>query len=185
VLPLLGRLGGLLGHENALYVRPGVGIPEVTLVTQPDAPAQGMATLDQLVAGIGIAGAAKPVTIGTTKAKMIDLGRISIYYGVAGGKLLVTNQQQAFQDLTSGGSKLSGDATYKEALAAAAMPAATNGFLYVNLKDSVPLIETLAGLGGSQIPADVGANLRPLRTAVAWATAGDNEGSLSVFLEIK
>jgi hypothetical protein len=185
LLPVLQQLGGLFAHESALYVLPGMLIPEVTLVTKPDSPAQAAAALDSLVAGLGASAKAKPITIGTVKAKELNLGRFSIYYGIQGGELIVTSSQQAFQELKSSGSKLSGDATYKEALAASGMPAATNGFLYVNLKDSIPLLEGLAQLGGAAIPSGVSGNLGPLRTAVAWATSSAGEGTVGVFVEIK
>jgi hypothetical protein len=189
LLPLLEQLGAVFAHENALYIRPGALIPEVTLVARPDSPEQSAAALDKLVAQLaGLAGApikAKPVTIGTIHAKEIDLGQVSIYYGADGANLIVSDQQQAFQDLKGSGPKLSGDATFKEAQAAASMPDTTSGFLYLNLKDSIPLVESLAKLGGSTLPPDVVDNLRPLRTFVAWAKAGGNDSSFAAFLEIK
>jgi hypothetical protein len=186
LLPLLEQLGPLFAHENALYVRPGTLLPEVTLIMRPDSPQQGVATLDQLVAKLGgLAGAPKSITIGTTQAKVIDLGRFSIYYGAQGQDLIVTDQQQAFLDLKAGGAKLSGDATFKEAKAAAGLPDETNGFLYVNLKDAIPAIEGLAKLGGSSIPPDVSANLSPLRTFVAWGKGTGNEGSFTAFLGLR
>ena len=64
------------------------------------------------------------------------------------------------------------------------MPDQTSGFLYVNLKDSISLVEGLARLGGSTLPAEVVDNLRPPRTFIAWATLGETESSLTAFLEI-
>jgi hypothetical protein len=188
-IAILKQLGPIFGHENAFYVRPGAGIPEITLVAQPDSPQQGIAAIDKLIATLAqTAGAplkTKPLTVGSVKAKELNLGRFSIYYGVLGGKLVVTDAQQAFQDLQAGGQKLAADPTFKEAQQAAGMPGQTNGFVYVNLKDSIPLIESLAQLGGSQLPADVTANLRPLRTLVAWASAKTGQGQATIFLEVK
>jgi uncharacterized protein DUF3352 len=185
VLDVLSELGKVLGNENAFYVRPGAGIPEVTLVTQPDDTAAAVAALDRLVLQLGsLVGAPlspHEVDVGGVKAKSINLGNFSIYYGAKGKYVIVTDQPQAFNDLGSSGPKLADDATYKEAVAAAGMPSETNGFVYVNLKDAVPFVESFARLAGQDIPSDVSENLRPLRTFVAWS-----EGQkFSLFLEIK
>lgn len=189
LLPILQQLGPIFGHENALYVRPGAGIPEVTLVAQPDSPQQGLAAIDKLVGTLGQSAGGqlkpKPITVGSVSAKELNLGRFSIYYGAVGGKVVVTDTQQAFQDLQASGQKLADDPTFQEAQKAAGMPSQTNGFLYVNLKDSIPLLESLAQLGGTQIPPMVTDNLRPLRTALAWASASGGEGRSTLFLEVK
>jgi uncharacterized protein DUF3352 len=189
LLPIIEQLGGLFGHENALYVRPGALIPEVTLITRPDSPAQGTEIVDRLVSQLAaLAGSPlvpKPVTIGSTRAKVVDLGQVAIYYGAQGSDFIVTNQQQAFEDLKASGGKLSGDPTFKEAKQASGLPDETNGFLYVNLKDSIPAIEGLARLGGTSIPPDVDENLRPLRTFVLWAGGTGNSGAITAFLGLK
>jgi hypothetical protein len=183
LLPLLVQLGSTFAHENALYVRPGAILPEITLITQPDSPQQGMAAIDKLVAAIAPI-KPKPITIGGVQAKEISLGQISIFYGVEGGKLIVTDQEQAFQDLKGSGAKLSSDANFKEAVAAASMPDQTSGFLYVNLKDSIALIEGIARLGGSTLSPTTVANLRPLRTFLAWGTLGQAESTFTAFLHL-
>jgi hypothetical protein len=142
--------------------------------------------VQQLLGGLGgTRFTPKPITIGSVHAQQIDLGPVSIYFGADEGRFVVTTQQQAFEDLRSGGSKLSGDATFKEAQSTSGMPDATDGFLYVNLKDSIPLLESLAQLGGTQITPEVANNLKPLRTAVAWATNDGPVGKFSVFVEVK
>jgi len=189
LLSALEQLGPLLAHENALYVRPGAILPEITLVTQPDSPEQAVPAVDKLVAQIAaLAGAPiepKPITIGSVQAKELNFGEFSIFYGVDGGKLIVTDQEQAFQDLKGSGPKLSGDATFKEAVEGASMPDETSGFLYVNVKDSISLVESLMRLGGESIPPEVRDNLRPLRTFLGWGTLGETESSFTTFLEIK
>src|SRR4051794_28582205 len=189
LLPIVEQLGGVFGNENALYVRPGALIPEVTLITRPDDPATATKTVDRLVSQLAAtAGASlvpKPVTIGGTRAKSVDLGQVVIYYGAQGSDFILTNQQRAFEDVKASGGKLSGDATFKEAKKASGMPDETNGFLYVNLKDSIPAIEGLAKLGGAAIPPDVDANVRPLRTFVAWGDVSGNDGGFTAFLQVK
>jgi hypothetical protein len=55
----------------------------------------------------------------------------------------------------------------------------------VNLKDAIPAVEGLAKLSGANVPPDVDANLRPLRTLVLWGTGSGNDGGLTAFLELK
>ena len=53
----------------------------------------------RLTAGLaGVPVTAKPITIGTVKAKEVDLGQISIYYGADGGNLIVSDQQVSGND---------------------------------------------------------------------------------------
>ncbi len=188
LLPLLKQFASIFAHENALYVLPAVAIPEVTLVAQPDSPQQATTAIDGLLSLAGTnAGlsAPKPVTIDGVSAKAVTIRNITVYYGVDNGKLIVSNSQNAFGQLGAGGSKLSDDANFTDAQKAAGMPSATNGFLYVNLKDTIPFVEGLAQLGNASISPQVQANLRPLRSLLAWATTSGGEASASVSLEIK
>jgi len=188
-LPILERLGTLFQHESAIYVRPGAGIPEVTVVAQPDSPQQGVAAIDDLVQQVasatGLPLAPKPVTIGSVDAKELNLGRFSIFYGADGNRVVVSNSQQAFLDLNGSGPRLSDDATFNEAMDAAGMPDETNGFLYVNLKDSISLITSLAQLGGADVDPQLRDNLRPLRSLVAWEAVDGDSAQATVFLEVK
>lgn len=184
--PLLSQLTGMLGGQNALYVRTGLGlIPEVTLVTTPASPGEGVAAIDGLLSQLGPSLKPTPLTVGSVKAKELKLGQFSLFYGAAGANVIVSDQQQAFGELSAGGSKLADDATFKEAKAASGMPDSTNGFLYLSLKDAVPLVESLAQLSGTQLPAKVTDNLKPLRTLNAWATTSGNDSSFTLFVEIK
>jgi hypothetical protein len=190
LVTLFARLGPLFAHENAFYVRAGAAfVPEVTLVTQPDNPTRGVATIDRIVASlaktVGIPLRARPVTIAGGRFKELNLGRVSIFYGEAGGKVIVTDAQRAVSDLQGGGEKLRDDATFKDAKAASGLPDKTGGFVYLNLKDGIPLVESLAQLGGAQPPPLVADNLRPLRSFTAWATSDGDVSKFAAFLEIK
>ena len=65
------------------------------------------------------------------------------------------------------------------------MPDATSGFVYLNLKDTIPMLESLAGLGGTNVPSEVSANLAPLRSLLAWSGGSGDTRTFDVFLEIK
>jgi hypothetical protein len=188
-LKILEQLLPLFAHETALYVRPGAGIPEVTLVAQPDSPQRGVAAIDRLVKQLAATGGVRvktsTVRIGQVKAKEVNLGPVSIYYGADGKRVVVSDTQQAFLDLKGKGSRLADDPTFKEALKAGGMPEQTNGFLYVNLKDAIPLLTSFAQLAGGSIDPQTRENLRPLRAVVAWEAADGGNGEATLFLEIK
>ena len=189
-LRLLQRLGPLFAHENAIYVRAGGAlIPEVTLVTQPKSTAQGVATVDKIVAQLarsfGLPLHPRPTTIAGARFKELNLGNFSIFYGAVDGKVVLTDSQRGVTDLKGGGSKLKDDSTFKDAKKVSGLPDATNGFVYVDLKDAIPLLESLVQLSGKQAPREVSDNLRPLQSFTAWATRDGDVGKFTLFLEIK
>lgn len=188
--PLLGalrRLTPLFANENAFYILPGFPIPEVTLLTQPKNLRRAQAAVTALVASL------RPL-LGQTRirttaldgvpAREVDFGRFSVYYGVLRNRFFVSTSQRIVRELGDTGQKLADDATFKEAMDAAGMPDATFGFLYVNLKDSIPLVESLAQLSGARLPPDVDANLRHLRTFLAYASGEPHEARFTAFLGV-
>jgi hypothetical protein len=189
-LRLLQRLGPLFAHENAIYVRAGGAlVPEVTLVTQPDSTTQGVATLDkiitQLTQSFGLPLHPRRTTIAGAPFKELNLGNVSIFYGAVDGKVVLTDSQRGISDLKGGGSKLKDDSTFKDAKKASGLPDTTNGFVYVDLKDAIPLVESLVQLSGKQAPREVSDNLQPLQSLTAWATRDGDVGKFTLFLEIK
>ena len=189
-LRLLQRLAPLFAHENAIYVRAGGAlIPEVTLVTQPDSTSRGVATIDKLVAQLaksfGLPLHPRPTRIAGAPFKELNLGNVSLFYGAVDGKVVLTDSQRGVTDLKGGGSKLKDDSTFKDAKKASGLPDKTNGFVYVDLKDAIPLLESLVQLGGVQAPREVSDNLRPLQSFTAWTTRDGDVGKFTLFLEIK
>jgi hypothetical protein len=189
-LRLLQRLGPLFAHENAIYVRAGGAlVPEVTLVTQPDSTTQGLATVDKIVAQLtqsfGLPLHPRRTTIAGAPFKELNLGNVSIFYGAVDGKVVLTNSQRGVSDLEGGGSKLKDDSTFKDAKKASGLPDTTNGFIYVDLKDAIPLVESLVQLSGKQAPREVSDNLRPLQSLTAWATRDGDVGKFTLFLELE
>jgi len=111
-----------------------------------------------------------------------ETGRV-ILCGDAAGPFVVSTSERAFSQ--EGGDKLSDSSFFKDAAKSAGMPAATGGFVYLNLKDGIPLAESFAQLAGSGLSPDTIANLRPLRSFLAYATADGGEGSATAFLGIQ
>jgi hypothetical protein len=177
----------LLRGETALYVRPGGAIPEISLVLSASDQSSALATLDRLAARLGALTGAK-VTSGREgghKVKTIDFTRFAVRYAGLGDRILLTSGLNGVGAYTGSGPKLKGAPHFKEAKAAAGMPSSNTGFDYIDLQSSVTLIESLAGLSGSSLPADVTENLKPLRSFLAWGGHSGNAATFDAFLEIK
>jgi hypothetical protein len=189
-LRLLQQLGPLFNHENAIYVRAGGAlIPEVTLIAQPDNTSRGVATIDKIVASFaksfGLPLHPRPTTIAGAPFKELSLGNVSIFYGAIDGKVVVTDAQRGVSDLKGGGTKLEDDSTFEDAKKVSGLPDKTNGFVYLDLKDAIPLIESLVQLGGVKEPPEVSRNLRPFQSFTAWSTTDGDLRKFTVFLELK
>ena len=178
----------LLSKEVALYVRPGSPIPEFTLVLESSDDQKAMGTIDKLFTGLGATGLTSPCPTtdqGGVTMKCVTISSLAVHYGASDGKVFITTGPSAVSEYKASGNKLADDADFKDAKAAAGMPDSTGGFIYVNLKDTIPMIETLAGLAGSSVPPDVQANLAPLRALLAWGAGSGDTRTFDVFLEIK
>jgi hypothetical protein len=177
----------LLHNEVALYVRPGAGIPEVTLALETKDQAKALSTLDRLGARLAAAtgGQLRTETQGGHVVKTLDLGRFSVHYGVVDGTVVITSGLSGISDYGAAGERLPASADFKQAQEAAGMPDSTGGFLYLDLKNSIPLLEGLAALAGKSPPADVTENLQPLRSLLAWTETSGKSRTFDAFLEIK
>jgi uncharacterized protein DUF3352 len=177
----------LLRNEIALYVRPGAGIPEVTLALDTSDQSAALSTLDRLAARLAAAtgGQVQPGTQGGHAVKTVNLGRFAVHYGGLDGKVLITSGLTGIADYGASGERLPDSADFKQAQEAAGMPDSTGGFLYLDLKDALPLLQGFAALAGQELPADVTENLRPLRSFLAWSEGSGSSQSFDAFLEIK
>jgi Protein of unknown function (DUF3352) len=178
----------LFRNEVAFYARPGSPIPEFTLVLESSDEQKAMGTIDKLFTRLGATGVTQPCPTtdqGGVTMKCVTISSLAVHYGASDGKVFITTGPSAVSEYKSSGNKLSDDADFKDAKAAAGLPDSTGGFLYVNLKDTIPMIETLAGLGGGSVPSEVAANLAPLRSLLAWGAGSGDTRTFDVFLEIK
>jgi hypothetical protein len=182
----LGDVLDLLRNEVAFYARPGAGIPEFSLVLDPEDTDKALATLDKLAARIAAASGGR-VTSGMQaghQVKTIDFGQFAVHYAALDGKVLITSGATGIADYGNG-AKLTDSADFKDAKAAAGMPDSTGGVFYVDLKTAIPLIESFAGLAGESPPEEVTANLRPLRSFLSWNAGSGDTRTFEAFLEIK
>lgn len=177
---LSGQLDSILGGETAIYVRPSLPVPEVTLVTQPADTQAAVVALDSVVAALKNAAAGAAGPLGTVA------GGVQVYHALLGGELVVSTSQQGIADLRSAGPRLSADPVFTGAMQAAAVPRQTTGFVYVNLEATLPLVEGIAALAGVTLPPALqGSGLQPLQTLTAFADRTRDESSFTVFLAVK
>jgi hypothetical protein len=172
----------LIRNETGFYLRPGAGIPEFSLALSPSDRAAALSTLDKLAAKVAALTGGK-FTPGTVRT--LDLGQFALHYGTAGDHVVITSGINGITDFGGSESKLPDSADFKEAKSAAGMPDSTGGFVYLDLKNAIPLIEGFAGLAGQSLPPSVTGNLRPLRSLVAWAAGSGDSRTFDAFLEIK
>lgn len=174
----------LFEGEIAAYVRPGVVIPEVTLVLEARDEAQARQTLDRLGKGVGNllgAGSTRQRTIAGVEATELSLGPVSIFYAVFDGRVVVTTLPAGIEDLREKENRLADDEAFKEARESAGEG---DVVLFVDLDETVGLVERLAQLAEEDIPADVRENLEPLRAFVVTAEGGEGETTVDAFLSL-
>jgi hypothetical protein len=183
----IGDILDLLRGETAFYLRPGAPVPEFSLVLTPSDPTAGLATLDTLAARLAAYAHAKVTSTREDgrKVKVIDLQRFAVRYVGLGDKILITSGLNGIGSYTGSGSKLPDAADFKEAKAASALPSSNTGFVFIDLKNSIALIESFAGLSGESLPTEVTANLRPLRSFTAWGATAGKAFTFDAFVEIK
>jgi hypothetical protein len=182
----LDEVLGVLSGEVAFYARPGAGIPELTLALDPKNQSAALATLDKLAAKIAAesGGQVEPGTQGGHPIKTVNVGQLAIHYGSVDGKILATSGVSGIADYGSG-DHLPDSADFKQAQDAAGMPDSTGGFVYLDLKDALPLLEGFAGLTGHGLPSSTTENLRPLRSFLAWSNDESGTRTFDAFLQIQ
>ncbi|MDX6490714.1 MAG: hypothetical protein QOD43_959 [Gaiellaceae bacterium] len=176
------ELLALLRNEVGFYLRPGAGIPEFSVALSPSDKTAALSTLDKLAAKVAALTGGK-VTAGTVRT--INFGQFALHYGAAGDHVLITSGVNGISEFGGSESKLPDNADFKEAKSAAGLPDSNGGFVYLDLKNAIPLIEGFAALGGQSLPPSVAGNLRPLRSFVAWAAGSGDSRTFDAFLEIK
>jgi Protein of unknown function (DUF3352) len=167
----------LLAGEAALYVRPGVPIPEVTLVLQ-QTDAKQAATLDALLRGLAKAAKVEPQTTTEDGVRVtrIALGPVSVAYGAADGLLFVTTGRGGIAGFRGDGAKLVDAPAFKTAAADVAYDGSTSGLVYADVDGLVPLLQGLAGLaGGSTSGLDDVTKALGALDSVALNVVGDGE----------
>ena len=174
----ISSLIGILQGPVIAYVTQGTPIPEVTLAAVPPDAAGASNAISALMTKLVLknGGSIKKVTFSGVELNTVNVGPIALYWGAYDGKLVLTDNPSALGSLKNGpSSKLLDDSTFKDIASAAGMPDQNQGFLYVDAKDALPMIEGIATIAGANIPADVQANLQPLKALLLY---GSRDGAV-------
>ncbi len=169
----------LFAGESAFYVRPGLFIPEVTVVTEVSDEDAARDTLDKLVSALeeyipGVARANDVEVAGVTARQILLAPPIALYYATFDGRLVVTTAESGIASLREDDDRLADDADFQAALDEAAVPDETNGLAYVDLEALIPYVVGFGEQAGEEVPPVVRGNLEPLQRLVVY---GENEGS--------
>ncbi|MGH3111867.1 MAG: DUF3352 domain-containing protein, partial [Gaiellaceae bacterium] len=178
----------LFAGEGAVYVRRGALIPEVTLVTQVEDEQQAVATLDDVVAGIGgFVGTGEPQRreIDGVEVREVPISPpFSLSYAAVDGLLVVTTSADGIADLRADEDRLADDEAFEDALDRAGVPGETSGFAYVDLEEALPLLFGYAEVGLGET-SDVRQYTEPLTSLVLWGEQDGSTQSFSVFVGVE
>jgi Protein of unknown function (DUF3352) len=181
----------LLSGEGALYVRAGVPIPEVTLVTEIEDEEKALETLDKIVAfasgfSQSFQGTGTVEIDGVEVRKVgVDLPNSPLYYAAFDGLLVVTTSQEGIVALRQESDRLSDSEAFDDALDRAGVPGETQGFGYVDLESVVPLWLGLGSVAGGEIDPEAQAFLDPLQSLVFYGDQDDETASFTLFLGVE
>jgi Protein of unknown function (DUF3352) len=178
----------LLSGEDLLYVRPGIPIPEVTLVLEQADPKQ-RATLDALFRALAKGGDAQLTNAtedGVQVTKLV-LGPVSVTNGAADGLLFLTTGRGAIAAFRGDNAKLVDEPSFRKAADRVAYAGSTSAFVYADVDGLVPLLQGLAGLaGGSSSDLDDATKVLGALDSVALnVTTDGKEAKLEGFLAVR
>lgn len=195
---LLDEVVALFKNEGAFYVQPGAGKSAYALVLKVEDEASARATLDKLGTLVGAFSQKTPqqVTVGGATVEKLTLSaKTSVYYGVVGGKVVVTNSEASVRDLGGSGERLADSQAWKDATAAAEMPDKVSGILYADVHSLVPLLEKLqasstssSGSGSSSstpTSPEVKRNLAALGSLLLYGSADGDVATAKGFLAVR
>jgi hypothetical protein len=111
---------------------------------------------------------------------------VTIYDGVAKGKLFVTNAAALAEQAISGPNKsLGDDPLYRSTRDAANMPKQVAASAYGDLEHGLPYVLRLAQRSGNNVPPEAFANVKPLHGALAYIVKDGDALRISGFQTIK
>jgi hypothetical protein len=184
----------LFSGESAVYVRRGLIIPEVTLVTHVDDEQAAVATVGKLVQAlreyVPTLGSETSVDIDGVQAKQVPLaGPVALYYGAFDGHLVITTSRDGIASLREEDDRLADDSDFKSALDEAGVPDETTGFGYLDLKAAIPALFDITGKSGNsptenEIVDTVRRNLEPLDNLVFYGTKDGRTVRFTAFLAV-
>jgi hypothetical protein len=187
--PAAKALGGVLDDaialfrgEGAFYVRSGTPT-EYTLLLKVADEASARATLDRLATLVSafLQEVPEPVQIAGIDAKKLTIGKVTLYYAVVDGKLVISSAESGI-GLLRQGPRLADVQAWRNAKEAAGMPSETTGIVYADVRTLVPIVEQLTK---KPLPADAKRSLAPLRTALLYGSVDGSILSVKGFVSVR
>jgi hypothetical protein len=187
LLPLFSKEGAIAVYNAS------ESVPDVLFALRVDDEDKATQLINRLAAIAGLADVeVRPLSIQGAQGKVFAYPEddVTIYAVVGDGKVLVSNTRGRIDAALGDGEKLSHDRVYQEALDASSAPDETSGFVYANLKLTIPAIfGVLDAVSESDspeaIPPDVRANTKPLQSAILYTKQDGDRTTVSGFLTIK
>jgi hypothetical protein len=178
---LLDETIALFRGEGAFYVRPG-SPAEYTLVLEVADEQAAASTIDRLAILLSALTqqVPEPVTVGAVTAKKLTAGKLTLYYAVFGGKLVVTTSESGISGLEQSGGRLAGSQAWNDAKAATGMPRETAGIVYADVPRTLPLLAKIKAL-----PPQVRRNLAPIGSALAYASVDGSVLTVRGFVSVR
>jgi hypothetical protein len=165
-----------LGDQAIVYVRAGLPFPEVTIASKPKDPAKAVRNIGRLIAKLSKTKKAPlATTVDGVTLHDVALGAVDIYYGTFNGLFVVSDSTDSIAGLRAGGDKLK----------VPGLPEKTNGFLYIDVEHALPAVRAFAKLANQKVPAQVDANLKPLKTLVIYGTRDGDVQSIFAVLQVR
>jgi hypothetical protein len=169
-------IAGALGDQAIVYVRAGLPFPEVTIASKPKDPAKAVRNIGRLIAKLSKTKKAPlATTVDGVTLHDVALGAVDIYYGTFDGLFVVSDSTDSIAGLSAGGDKLK----------VPGLPEKTNGFLYIDVEHALPAVRAFAKLANQKVPAQVDANLKPLKTLVMYGTRDGDVQSIFAVLQVR
>jgi hypothetical protein len=150
-----------------LYLRASVPIPTLTLVAERGTLAAAARVVHQLDP---LAPPPVPVTIDGARLNDVPLGALDLYYGRVGGDLALTNDSAL-------------DLQPSSTLEPPGLPSRTTAWLYVDAERAPAALGSLAALAGTPFSPRLLAQLRGLRSVLAFTTHTRTTTSVTVAVQ--
>ena len=115
-------------------------------------------------------------------ARRVAGGSVGLMYGNVDGHFVLTDCACGIRGFKRPGKTLADSAKFKGMRNASGLPRATPGFLYIDIRSTIPWAEKLAQ---TRIPESIRRNLKPLDSAIEYAATRSAEVQVSFFLRIK
>ena len=169
---------GLLGGQGVMYVRPGLPIPEVTLVTETDDESKAVATVDRIARKL--AGDVQVTDSGGVELHSIRAGSVTITWAADDGLLVVSSGTHALAHFRSDDAKLVDEEAFTRATETVELGDTTSGFVYVDMQRLSELIDGIAALSDKDLPPELARNLEPIESLAVNVDGSSFHGFLRV-----